>query len=238
MNIKCLLVDDEPPAVKILESYIESIPNLELAGKCYNAFDAMKILNEKKVDLMLLDIKMPVLLGTEFLRSLNKPPKVIFTTAHKDYALEGFELDAVDYLLKPISLERFLKAIGKIFAIPVIMPLKEIENLVTTHNNDFLFFRVDRKMVKVILDEILFIESLKDYIKIVRQNQKPLLVKQSISSLEVMLPEKRFARIHRSYIVAINKLTAYTSHEVEINDMIIPIGKLYQNIFNILPKNN
>lgn len=229
MNIKCLLVDDEPPALKILEHYIESIPNLELAGKCSNAFEAMKVLSEQTVDVMLLDIRMPILLGTEFLRSLKNPPKVIFTTAHKDYALQGFELEAVDYLLKPISLERFLKAIGKLFLIPVSFPNKEEEARPLITGNDFLFFRVDRKMVKVVLEDILFIESLKDYIKIVLRNQKPLLVKQSISSLEVMLPENRFVRIHRSFIVSINKLTAFTNHEVEIGELSIPIGKNYLN---------
>lgn len=227
MHIKCMLVDDEPPALKILESYIESIPNLELVGKCYNAFEAMNILNEKKVDLMLLDIKMPKLLGTEFLRTLKKPPRVIFTTAHKEFAIEGFELEAVDYLLKPISLERFMKAISKIFINAEIKLAKEVETFTPTTGTNFLYFRIDRKMVKVILDEILFIESLKDYVKIVRLDQKPLLVKQSISSLEEMLPENQFARIHRSYIVAINKLTAYTNNDVEINENIIPIGKLY-----------
>lgn len=227
MHIKCLLVDDEPPALKILESYIESIPNLELVGKCSNAFEAMNVLNEKKVDLMLLDIKMPKLLGTEFLRTLKNPPRVIFTTAHKEFALEGFELEAVDYLLKPISLERFLKAISKIFVHVEMASTKSFETPDATASTNFLYFRVDRKMVKVILDEILFIESLKDYIKIVRQNQKPLLVKQSISSLEVMLPDNQFVRIHRSFIVAVNKLTAYTNNDVEINEHSIPIGKLY-----------
>ena len=227
MNIKCLLVDDEPPALKILEHYIESIPNLELAGKCSNAFEAMKVLNEQKVDVMLLDIKMPLLLGTEFLRTLKNPPKVIFTTAYKDYALQGFELEAVDYLLKPISLERFLKAIGKLFLMPGAYPVREEESHSLATGNDFLFFRIDRKMVKVVLEEILYIESLKDYIKIIQRNQKPLLVKQSISSLEYMLPENRFVRIHRSFIVSINKLTAFTNHEVEINELTIPIGKNY-----------
>ncbi len=227
MNIKCLLVDDEPLALKILEHYIESVPNLELTGKCSNAFEAMKVLNEQKVDVMLLDIKMPLLLGTEFIRTLKNLPKVIFTTAHKDYALQGFELEAVDYLLKPISLERFLKAISKLFVMPGTFPVREEEGHSLITGNDFLFFRVDRKMVEVVLEEILYIESLKDYIKIVQRNQKPLLVKQSISSLEIMLPENRFVRIHRSFIVSINKLTAFTNHEIEINEVTIPIGRNY-----------
>ena len=141
--------------------------------------------------------------------------------------MQGFELEAVDYLLKPISLERFLKAIGKLFVIPGTLHAKVEDGRLLTNANDFLFFRVDRKMVKVVLEEILYIESLKDYIKIVQRNQKHLFVKQSISSLEVMLPENRFVRIHRSFIVSINKLTAFTNHDVEINELIIPIGKNY-----------
>ncbi|MEO6813808.1 MAG: LytTR family DNA-binding domain-containing protein [Ginsengibacter sp.] len=228
MKLKCLLVDDEPPALKILKSYVENIDNLELVALCKNAFEAMKVLQEKQVDLMFLDIKMPKLLGTEFLRTLRNPPKVIFTTAYKDYALEGFDLDAVDYLLKPISLERFIKAITKLYDKSDLLPINKTENN-TSFGTPFLYFRIERKMVKVMLDEILYIESLKDYVKIIRVKEKPLLVKQSISSLEDMLPENQFARIHRSFIIAINKVTAFTRQDVEINQVEIPIGRLYNH---------
>jgi DNA-binding LytR/AlgR family response regulator len=226
MKLKCLLVDDEPPALKILKSYVEEIDSLEFAGSCKNAFEAMALLQEMPVDLMFLDIKMPKLLGTEFFRTLRNPPKVIFTTAFKEYALEGFELDAVDYLLKPISLERFVKAISKLYSKSEIPSINILEGA-NYREPPFLYFRVDRKMVKVILDEILYIESLKDYVKIVRSNEKSLVVKQSISSLEEMLPENQFARIHRSFIIAINKVTAFTHQDVEINQIEIPIGRLY-----------
>ena len=221
MKLKCLLVDDEPPALQILTSYVGSLDNLELVGTCFNAFEAMQVLQRMPVDIIFLDIHMPRLLGTEFIRTLRNPPKVIFTTAHKDYALEGFELDAVDYLLKPFSLERFIRAINK------ITDSVEEEKVAATEEA-FLYFRVDRKMVKVGLDEIEYIESLKDYIRIVRVGQAPLVVKQSISLAEEMLPGNLFVRIHRSFIVALKKVTAYTQHDVEVGGMEIPIGKLYR----------
>ena len=225
MKLKCLLVDDEPPALQILASYVGSLDNLELTGKCFNAFEAMQVLQRTPVDIIFLDIHMPRLLGTEFIRTLRNPPKVIFTTAHKDYALEGFELDAVDYLLKPFSLERFIRAINKIVDGGLA---NEEEKVIPAAGEAFLYFRVDRKMVKVGLDEIMYIESLKDYIRIVRAGQAPLLVKQSISVAEEMLPGNLFVRIHRSYIVSLKKVTAYTQHDVEIGGVEIPIGKLYR----------
>jgi DNA-binding LytR/AlgR family response regulator len=229
MKLRCLLIDDEPPALTILASYIESMDNLELAGQCYNAFEAMQILQRTTVDIIFLDINMPRLLGTEFIRTLRNPPKVIFTTAHKDYALEGYELNAVDYLLKPFSLERFVRAVNKI-ADETDAPVAP-----TLHAADpFLYFRSDRKMVKVMLDEVIYIESLKDYIKIVRTGQQPLVVKQPISMAEEMLPDNLFVRIHRSYIIALKKVTAYTQNDVEIHGIEIPIGKLYKHRINRL----
>ncbi len=226
MKLRCLLVDDEPPALKVLSTYFESMPTLEVVGTCFNAFEAMEVLRHHPVDVLFLDIKMPRLLGTEFVRTLRNPPKIIFTTAHKDYALEGFDLDAVDYLLKPFSFERFVKAINKITAgdTPAVEPAGP-----AVADNAFLYFRVDRKMMRVQLDEILYIESIKDYIRIVRSAQKPLLVKKSIGSVGEMLPEDRFLRIHRSYIIAIGKLTAFTHNDVEIDGRELPIGKLYRH---------
>ena len=222
MKFRCLIVDDEPPALTILQTYLENVDQLELVGSCSNALEAMQFLKQHPVDLLFLDIHMPRLLGTEFVRTLRHPPKVIFTTAHKDYALEGFELDAVDYLLKPFSFERFLRAVNKLTetAAPE-------ESAIDA--DAFLYFRVDRKMVKVQLDEIIYIESLKDYSRIVRRDQKPLVMKKSISSIEEMLPAHLFVRIHRSFIIAINKVTAYTQNDVEINGEEIPIGKLYRH---------
>jgi DNA-binding LytR/AlgR family response regulator len=222
MKLRCLLVDDEPPALKVLATYFESMPTLEVVGACFNAFEAMEVLRHHPVDVLFL-------LGTEFVRTLRNPPKIIFTTAHKDYALEGFDLDAVDYLLKPFSFERFVKAINKITAgdSPTSEPAGPASPAVA--DNAFLYFRVDRKMMRVQLDEILYIESIKDYIRIVRSAQKPLLVKKSIGSVEEMLPEDRFLRIHRSYIINIRKLNAFTHNDVEIDGRELPIGKLYRH---------
>src|SRR4026209_317159 len=172
-KIKCLVVDDEPPAREILKQHIAGVDALELTGACASAVEAISFLKDHPVDLLFLDIQMPQLLGTNFIRTLKNPPKVIFTTAFRKYALEGFELDAVDFLLKPINFERFLKGVNKILQInfsadhtssPVIENHKEPAN-------SFLYFRADRKMVKVFFSDILFIEALKDYIKIVTQNK-------------------------------------------------------------------
>lgn len=236
MKLKCLIVDDEPLAIKVLETHIENIGSIEITGCCNNAFEATEILKKEDIDLMLLDIHMPKLLGHEFLRTLRNPPKVIFTTAYKEYAIDAFELDAVDYLLKPITLERLLKAINKI-SNPNLTDVKEEEKNNILDNDGFIYFRADRKMIKAKYTDIIYVESMKDYIKIMRLNNKPLLVKQSISSLEDILPVNLFLRIHRSYIVAIDKITAFTNNDVEIDGIEIPIGRLYayqlQKIKNI-----
>lgn len=224
MKWKCLLVDDEPPALNILEKYIALIEQLEIVDKCNNAFQAMEVLQKKKVDLIFLDIQMPKLSGTSFLKTLKNPPKVIFTTAFKEFASEAFDLDAVDYLVKPVSLERFIKAVNKVIQVNNFI---EEKPTAVADTAGFLYFRADRKMVKVFLDDIIYVESLKDYIKIYRVKEKPLLVKQSMGTLEAMLPEHLFFRVHRSFVVSINKITAFTSHEVEVGEVVIPIGRQY-----------
>ena len=173
---------------------------------------------------MFLDIQMPKLMGHEFLRTLRTPPKVIFTTAHREYALDAFELDAIDYLLKPVTLERLVKAVNKISNTIVVDEKQEVS---IVDNEGFVYFRAERKMIKIKYNEVIYVESMKDYIKIVRVNEKPLLVKQSISSLEELLPPNLFLRIHRSYIVAIDKIGAFTNRDVEIGGKEIPIGRLY-----------
>lgn len=235
MIYKCLIVDDEPLALNILESYISIVPNLSLAGKCLNAFEAMKILQTETVDIMFLDIEMPQLSGTNLLKSLLKPPKVIFTTAYKEFAHDAFELDAVDYLLKPISLERFIKAINKIDkkAGTTANAEKEQDN---PQYKPFLYFKVERQMIKVLLDQILYIESLKDYVKIVCENQPPIVSKQTISALEEMLPRKKFLRIHRSYIISSEKVSSFTRENVLIKGQTIPVGRAYQHQLHQLLK--
>ena len=227
MKLQCLLVDDEPPALEVLESYIEMVPGLEIVNRCQNAIEAFQVLQEKKVDLMFLDIKMPKINGADFLKSLRNSPKVIFTSAYREYALEGFELDVVDYLLKPISFERFLKAISKVLNPSHEKISHEAEKL-QPNKEAFLYFRTNRKMVKVLTANILFIESLKDYIKIISIDERPIIVKQTIGSMEEMLPDSNFIRIHRSYIAAIDKIKAFTHSHLEIFDRELPIGRLYQ----------
>ena len=227
-KIICLAVDDEPPAIQILKNYISSISSLELAGTCNNAVEALDMLREKSIDLLFLDIQMPQLLGTDLLRTLKKPPKVIFTTAYRKFAVEGFELDAVDYLLKPISFERFVKAVNKVMDVSVIKTTDAIAGNNKKENEEFIHFRADKKVIKIALDDILYIESLKDYIKVVTIN-KTIITKQSISSLEEMLPKGSFTRIHRSYIIALSKIESYTSELIEIAKQELPISRMYRH---------
>lgn len=228
MKIRCLLVDDEPPAQAVLQAHIASVPMLEVVGQCHNAIAALQELQRQPIDLMFLDIKMPQLLGTHFLRTLRHPPKVIFTTAYPEYALEAFELDVVDYLLKPISFERFLRAIQKLHqpepAFPAPVPAAP-----TLHaaSDRFLYFRVDRKMVKIMVSDILYVESLKDYIRIVT-TAKQVVSKQTITSLEEMLPDGTFMRIHRSFIVALDKVDCFSPSHVEVMGNELPIGRNYK----------
>jgi len=231
-KIKCLVVDDEPPAREILKQHIAGVEALELVGTCANAVEAISFLKDHLVDLMFLDIQMPQLLGTNFIRTLKSPPKVIFTTAFRKYALEGFELDAVDYLLKPISFERFLKGVNKVLQVnfPVDHPSSNNNNNNENHKesaNSFLYFRADRKMVKVFFNDILFIEALKDYIKIVTAS-RTIVTKYVLATLAELLPADEFLRIHKSYIVAINKIESYNADCIQIAKHELPIGRLYK----------
>jgi len=231
--IRCLIVDDEPPAREVLRRYVQDVPTLQLAGECSHAIQALTVLQQQPVDLMFLDIRMPQLDGTTFLKTLKNPPKVIFTTAYSEYALEGYELDVVDYLLKPVRFDRFLKSVNKAFplvnaageaSMPAAIALPAEEK----KNESFVYFRADRKMQKVMLSEILYIESMKDYVKVIT-TQGVIITKQSITSVEAMLSDKLFVRTHRSYIVAVNKIRSYTHELIEIDKAEIPIGKLYRN---------
>ena len=223
-------MDDEPPALDVLKHYIMSVDNLELAGSCADAVEALNFLRQQTIDLLFLDIQMPNLLGTDLIRTLKNPPKVIFTTAYRKYAVEGFELDAVDYLLKPISFERFLKAVNKVME----TSLKAAENnngyydYQNSLQNTFINLRADRKNIKVLLGDILYIESLKDYIKVVTVT-KHIVTKQSISSIETSLPKNSFVRIHRSFIVAINKIESFSTDTIAIAKHELPISRMYRH---------
>ncbi|MBD0298516.1 MAG: response regulator transcription factor [Flavisolibacter sp.] len=228
-KIRCLVIDDEPLAREILKQHIAGVEALELTGTCSNAVEAVSFLKQHPVDLLFLDIQMPQLLGTNFIRTLKNPPKTIFTTAYRKYAIEGFELDAVDYILKPISFERFLKAVNKVLQMAFTTtqpssPPKEAQN---EPANSFLYFRADRKMVKVFFRDILFIEGLKDYIKIVTDS-KTIVTKYVLSTLEEMLPASEFLRIHKSYIIAIHKIESFNADTVQMAKHELPIGRLYK----------
>jgi DNA-binding LytR/AlgR family response regulator len=228
-KINCLVIDDEPPARDILKKYIAGVELLQLAGECSNAVETLSFLQGNSVDLLFLDIKMPHILGTSFLRTLKNPPKVIFTTAFRKYAIEGFDLNAIDFLLKPISFERFLQAVNKVMQLDIHVSNSNQQNeLLPDQSHPFLYFRADRKMVKVFLDDILLIESLKDYIKVITKT-KVIVSKQSISALEEMLPREAFIRVHRSYIIAINKIESYNTDSIEIAKKEIPIGRLFRH---------
>ena len=226
--IRCLIVDDEPPAREIIARYIDQVPELQLAGESANALQALRFLQHEAIDLVFLDIQMPQLKGTELLNIVKNPPNVIFTTAHAEYALQGYELDAIDYLLKPITFERFLKAVRKVFQLSAV----SVNGLGTVapevKQEAFVYFRADRKMVKVLLSDILYIESMKDYIKVVTTTGQ-LVTKQSMNSVEAMLPSDHFIRTHRSFIVSLPKIKSFTHEIIEIDKTEIPIGKFFRN---------
>jgi DNA-binding LytR/AlgR family response regulator len=227
-KIKCLVIDDELPAREILEKHISDVEALELTGSCTNAVEALSFLQSNTVDLLFLDIQMPHILGTNFIRTLKDPPKVIFTTAYRKYAIEGFELDAVDYILKPISFDRFLKSVNKILQLNLQgMALPAAESPAEPAHS-FLYLRVDRKMVKVLFEDILYIEGLRDYVRLFTTT-KTLVTKHLLASLQEMLPADAFLRIHRSYIVSINKIDSYDSDSVEVQKKELPIGRLYKH---------
>lgn len=238
MPIKCIIIDDEPLARDVVRRYIQIIPALKLIGEFGNAIEATMFLQEHTVDMIFLDIKMPQLSGIEFVRSLRSMPKIIFTTAHKDYAHEGFELDVTDYLLKPIRFDRFLRAVNK--ALSQKQQGFETKGITTGEKIDpgfsFIYLRAERKMKKVPLDDILYIESDRDYVKVFTEKGF-IITRQTIASVEAMLSESQFVRIHRSYIVSVNKLKSFTNETVEIGYKELPIGKLYRNNFLKLQSN-
>ncbi|MCR6718868.1 MAG: LytTR family DNA-binding domain-containing protein [Chitinophagaceae bacterium] len=225
-KIQCLVVDDEPPARELVTRYIKQVPNLALQCVASNALEAMSMLQKFPVDLMFLDINMPQLNGIDFLKTLKHPPKVILTTAYAEYALDGYELDVVDYLMKPIPFDRFLKAVNKAFD---TRPQRQFQTLSPEEKTleSFVYFRADRKMVKVMLHDILYVESMKDYIKVFTK-QGLVITKQSIRSVEAMLPEREFMRVHRSYLVSLKHVQKFSNDSLEIGKIEIPIGKLYR----------
>jgi len=223
MIYKCLIVDDESLARELIETHLSQLDNFKLIASCSSAIAAHKILQSETIDLMFLDIEMPVLKGTDFLKTLKHKPKVIFTTAYRDYAIEGFNLNAVDYILKPITFQRFFQAIEK-FRDNNKSTVKESENLKS--QDAYIFIQSKKKNIKVFFNDINYIESIKDYIRIHLQDSS-IMIKHGITSFEEKL-DSRFLRIHRSYIINSTKITAYTKQDVEIGKIEIPIGDFYK----------
>lgn len=234
MKTKCVIIDDEPLAIELIESHVAQLSHLEVVGTFKNAVSAFEFIKTNHVDLLFLDIQMPVLSGIDFLRSSNLSLKVIFTTAYREYALEGYELNVVDYLLKPITFERFFRAVDKYFELSSTKATAQLAEAVRIPDKDFLYVKENRKNVKISFDDILYIESLKDYIKAVT-SEKTIIVKDKISDFENRLPEEHFLRVHRSFIVNTRKITAFTNNDIEINAIEIPIGGIYkQHVLKML----
>lgn len=230
--IKCIIVDDEPLARSLLEDHITNIPFLEHIGSFKNAILASNFLSNNSVDLIFLDIQMPKLTGIDFLKSIPNPPSIIFTTAYREYALESYELQVVDYLLKPITFTRFFQAVKKL-NIPILKPQHTIDA-----TKDHIYVYSNKKHIKVLLGDVLYIESIKDYLKIHMINET-VVIKERISHFENQLPDSLFRRVHRSYIVNIPQVTAFTHNDIEIGKIEIPIGGMYKDkILGILKKIN
>lgn len=226
MKVRCLIVDDEPLAIRLIEKHISQIDSLEVAATCNSAIKAFEILNTHTIDLMFLDIKMPNLTGIDFLKSFKNPPKTIFTTAYRDFALESYDFETVDYLLKPITFERFIKAIDKFTRLTSqVFPQVQRETVV----NDYILVKSGNKHHKVILDEIVYIESLKDYIQIHLENDKIIVSKYKLGDIEQELITYNFLRVHRSYIINTSKVTAFSTHDIDVNNQEIPIGTSYRS---------
>lgn len=231
--IQCLIVDDEPMAREILESHLAKVNTIKIIACCKSAIEAFNFINEERIDLIFLDINMPEISGLSFAKSINKNIKIIFTTAYREYAVDGFDLQAVDYLLKPISFERLLQAINK-YLDENIQIKSEYLTEITPEKNESFFVRADRKMIKICFNEILFIESLSDYIKI-HLKEKTIVTRETISNIEAKLPQKEFIRVHRSYIVSMSEIYSFTNEFIEIGKKQIPISRSYkQKVIRIL----
>ncbi|MBN1112441.1 MAG: response regulator transcription factor [Bacteroidales bacterium] len=225
MNLRCVIVDDEPLAIAIIEDYLKKIPFIEVVGKFENVIPVYQFLKENQIDLLFLDIEMPNITGIDFLKTLINKPSVIITTANKNFAVEGFDLNVDDYILKPITFDRLLKGINR------VVESKNKNNVRATNEqqNDFLYLKENKKMVKVYLKDILYLESIKDYAKVVT-TEKTVITKQQLSFFESINNTNKFLRIHRSFIVAIDKIDSYSLSGIEVGDKELPIGRKFKDI--------
>jgi len=222
--LRCLAIDDEPLALELLEDNISQVPFLQLAGKCNNAIEAIQFLKEHSVDLIFLDIQMPGLTGLQFIRSLTQRPMIILVTAYEKFALDGFNLDVVDYLVKPVALDRFIRACNKAWE------LYQLKNKTVENIPEYFFVNVEYSLQKVEFGDILWIEGLKDYVKInLRSSSKPTVTRMSMKALEDQLPSSKFLRIHKSYILAIAAITSIRKNSVFVGNAEFPVGDNYKD---------
>ena len=224
--LRCIAVDDEPLALELLEDNISKVPYLQLVAKCSNAMEAMKVLQQQPADLIFLDIQMPGLTGLQFIQSMTEKPMIILITAYEKYALEGFNLDVTDYLVKPVSLDRFVKACNKA---KELYELKNRTNKEAVSNPDYFFVNVDYSLLKVNFNDIKYIEGLKDYIKIhLKSTSRAIITRMAMKAIEEELPVAKFLRIHKSYIVSLEYITAIRKNSVFIDEMELPVGENFR----------
>lgn len=225
---RCLIIDDELPARALIQMYLENLPDFEVVKTLDNAVEGFVYLQNHSVDLLFLDIQMPKMTGLELLKSLQKRPKIVMTTAFREYAAEGFDLDVFDYLVKPISQERFLKTISKYLYFQEVT--QHVEPPKSNYDDAYIFFKVGKEQIKVFLSDILYIEGLKDYIKVFT-SQGMYVVYERMGFMEAKLPESKFVRIHKSFIIAVDKVYSYSNECIKINNQKIPIGRMYKQGF-------
>ena len=228
MTIKCITIDDEPLALKQISAFVEKTPFLELVASCKSAFEAMEIISEQEVDLMFVDIQMPDLTGMDFVKSLNSEQRIIFTTAYQEYALEGFKVNALDYILKPFGYDEFLKAANK--ALTHFDLLNKVTVKVDT-KEDYLFVKSEYKIKRINLNYIQYIEGLREYVKIVIKDDKPVMSLMSLKSLEEKLPKQQFMRVHRSFIVNLNEVETIERSRIIFGKTYIPVSEQYKDRF-------
>ena len=230
--IKCLIVDDEPLARKLIAGHVEKLPTWSIVAQCKNAVEAYEIIVKEKVDVLFLDINMPVITGLDFYRSLKNPPYLVFTTAYPEYAVEGFELEAVDYLVKPITFDRFLMAAERIYD-KILSKNKIDDPIIIRHDPvvtaDYIFIKHFSKLVKVLFDDILYLEAQKDFVKFVLKSEE-LLAGMTMKEAEDALPASKFLRVHRSFIVSVKAITALFGNTIEIGKFQVPIGANYKEV--------
>ncbi len=229
MMVKCLIVDDEPPARELIASYISRVDDLEIIAVCGNALDAFSCLQKQEIDLLFLDIQMPRMTGLELIKSLHQQPKIVLTTAYKEYASEGFDLDVLDYLVKPISFERFMRSIGKYHQYQPKGLNEETDNS-SSFDQAYLFIKVNKDQIKLLFREIRYIESLKDYIRITSRDNSYVTYNR-LSYMDEVLPESHFVRIHKSYIISLAELSSYRNGLVRIGEKELPVGRIYKQRF-------